>query len=410
MTELRRFTMPSSDETGLIVSTQTYRRSVPGQVPWAVYGLAFFGGVTLASGPPKAGKSTIVSDILRCRETGEPFLGAWPAVRGKTLLVTEESGVAVVHKLNGIYDLDILDRRAALERGMGFEEMLDAVEEWSRWHGDGVVVIDTLSVWASVEDENDASAMTRAVGAVTALAARTGLATVLIHHTRKSGGTAGEAIRGSSAILATVDISAELAYTEAGPQSNRRYLTLQGRIIEPSRHLIEFVPQAAYPHLQTYRLVDHAMAALERDDSRLSVIPSGGATRGELQGLWDVSDMTARRRVSELIRIGRLEAEVIDARGTKRYIPRERDPAQPAPTMVTNAEARAAVVGAPGAPNHPAHNDQRLRGEQGGGQTPQAPIAWPQKPVDGRDYRGQYGELHRAIRSRTAKSFNEDSA
>jgi hypothetical protein len=345
----------------LIVSASEYRRSVPAFVPWVVAGLLYIGGVLLVSGPPKAGKSTLLAELQRSRWTGDPFLGAWSVVPGPVLLVTEESGIAVVMKLLG--DADVLDRRTAIEMGYtAFGDVLLAIREWAHVYPRGVVIIDTLAVWAGLADENDAGAVTQAVAAVTALAAKTGIAIVLLHHTRKGGGQAGEAIRGSSAILATVDVSAELSYTDAGPTSPRRWLEVRGRVMEPSRHLMEFGPTPGRPlSRRHYRLVDPAEAAEERDANLVAAIPPAGATLADLIDRWGVSDKTARRRVADLVASGVLEVDVIDGRGTKRYA----TPDGGHDHGPTNVPVRRWAA-PPKAPLHPGHPGSRPKGDQGG--------------------------------------------
>jgi len=140
------------------------------------------------------------------------------------LLVTEEGGVAVVHKTEGLRQLDVLDRRAALSAGLSFPGVLDVIGTWAVSHTDGLVFIDTLAIWGQIENENDASEAGRVVAQVTALAQATDMAVMLIHHARKSGGDNGEAIRGSGAILATVDIAVE----QLAGVARQRY-TLAGR-------------------------------------------------------------------------------------------------------------------------------------------------------------------------------------
>lgn len=196
---------------GLIVRIDDYRTSVPVAIPWVVAHLAYLGGVSLIAGPPKAGKSTLAAQIQRCRETGERLFGEWDVTTGPTLLVTEEGGIAVVFKTEGMHSLDVLDRRAALRAGLTFAQVLDVVTAWSAEHPGGLVFIDTLAIWAGIVDENDAGQATKAIDAITAVAQAADVAIVLVHHARKGGGDDGEAVRGSGAILATVDIGIELA-------------------------------------------------------------------------------------------------------------------------------------------------------------------------------------------------------
>jgi RecA-family ATPase len=238
-----------------IVGIEAYRAAVPATVPWVVEPLAYAGGVTLIAGPPKAGKSTLAAQLERCRETGLPLFGRWPVTIGPTLLVTEEGGVAVVRKTDGLRDLDVLDRRAAGERS--WEDVLGLIREWCEAHPAALVVIDTLAVWAGITDENDAAQVTAAIAPIMLLAQETNASIVLVHHTRKGGGDNGEAIRGSSAILATVDVAAELS--RDSPESDDRWLDVQGRVLLPDRHRLAFDRDSG-----TYSLVDRTRLVAPR--------------------------------------------------------------------------------------------------------------------------------------------------
>ena len=299
------------DAPALIVGIDAYRASVPSVVPWAARPLVYYGGVTLVAGPPKGGKSTIVSNLERCRETRELFLGAWHVATGPTLLVTEESGVAVIYKTHGLSKLAVLDRRAAVGARLTFEGVLAVIAEWSTANPRGLVVIDTLAIWAGIEDENDASEATRRVAEVMVLAATTNLAVILVHHTRKGGGEQGEGIRGSSALLATVDIAAELNYV--APGSDRRYLDVRGRVIEPMRFLLDFDRAT-----KRYFLVDTEEATADAAEADLAGIPSDGpgVSRDDLEALWGYDP---RKRTAELIDLGRLRGDKVKVGRTKAW-------------------------------------------------------------------------------------------
>ncbi len=286
-----------------IVNVLAYRASVPAEIPWAIRRIAYLGGVSLIAGPPKVGKSTLVSTLIGCRETGQLFLG-WEVVPGPTLLVTEEGGVAVAYKTEGLSELDILDRRTAVSAGLTFAKVLEVITEWAGQHPGGLAIIDTLSIWAGITDENDAAVVTRAIAAISHVAQACNIAIVLVHHSRKSGGDDGEGIRGSGAILATVDLGIELSRVRPGEDD--RYLDTMGRVILPERFRLSFDRDS-----KSYALADDQdadqLAAIEADLAR---IPSDGPglSRQELQILW-MRD--PRKRSDELLNKGRMRKEYV---------------------------------------------------------------------------------------------------
>jgi AAA domain len=280
----------------LIVNIDTYRASVPATIPWVVAHLAYTGGVSLIAGPPKGGKSTLAAQIQRCRETGEQLFEAWDVATGPTLLVTEEGGVAVVYKTEGLHALDVLDRRAAA--GLTFTQVLAVVSGWGSAHPGGLVFIDTVAIWAGILDENAAGETTKAIAAVTAVAQAASLAIILVHHARKGGGDDGEAIRGSGAILATVDIGIELSRVSSG--SDDRYLDIMGRVGLAERYQLEFDRTT-----MSYTLADQSAARLATIETDLAGIPvdGPGLTRDDLHALWKKDP---RARADHLVNVGRM--------------------------------------------------------------------------------------------------------
>lgn len=297
--------------TPLIVNIDDYRAAVPSEIPWRCRPIAYSGGVTLIAGPPKAGKSTLAAQLQRCCETGDAFLGAWPVLLSPVLLVTEEGGVAVVHKTTDMHQLDVLDRRSAVMAGLRFEQVLERITGWAQGHPGGLVFIDTLAIWGEIENENDASEAGKAVALVTALAQQTDMAVLLVHHARKSGGEHGEAIRGSGAILATVDIAVEHSRVASG--SDDRWLDVQGRVILPERYLLEFDR-----FTMSYSLSNQADARLAEIDADLVGVPADGPgmSRKELGELWG---REPRKRLEQLLNVGRLRQTYVEVGRTRAY-------------------------------------------------------------------------------------------
>lgn len=210
-----------------------------------------------------------------------------------------------------MHQLDVLDRRSAVMAGLRFEQVLERITGWAQGHPGGLVFIDTLAIWGEIENENDASEAGKAVALVTALAQQTDMAVLLVHHARKSGGEHGEAIRGSGAILATVDIAVEHSRVASG--SDDRWLDVQGRVILPERYLLEFDR-----FTMSYSLSNQADARLAEIDADLVGVPADGPgmSRKELGELWG---REPRKRLEQLLNVGRLRQTYVEVGRTRAY-------------------------------------------------------------------------------------------
>lgn len=277
----------AGDHLDLIVTIDAYRATVPTSILWIAEPFVYAGGVTLLSGPPKGGKSTLVAQLQRARETRDDVFLGDHVVPGPVLLLTEESGVAVTYKADGLTKLYVLDRRTVVQAELSWSDILGLVQRWcdARAEEDELhpplVIVDTLAVWAGIKDENDASEATQALAAVMVLAANTGAGVIVVHHSRKGGGKDGEAIRGSSAILATPDVAAELSVASEG--SDDRWLDLRGRVIHPTRLRLAFDRDT-----NAYSLVDQAVIHRSELTKAVSKVPADGPglSRTELRELW----------------------------------------------------------------------------------------------------------------------------
>lgn len=226
-------------DSGALVSTmEEYSDDTDTNVSWLAEGLAYFGGVSLLAGSPKAGKSTLLADLVRASNAASSMAGHWAAERCPVLLLTEEVGIAVVYKFRGM-KMDVLDNATAALNKLSWHDSLNLARMWAAKHPRSLVIIDTLAVWARVRDENDASEMTRAIIDVKNAFADQDVAVILVHHARKGGGANGEGIRGSSAIAASVDLLLEFHYATDNT-SDDRILSRSGRVIFPERDLLTF--------------------------------------------------------------------------------------------------------------------------------------------------------------------------
>jgi len=294
---------PTLDTADVFTPVLDYIANVPDDIPWVAEPFAYFGGVTILAGIWKGGKSTLVSELLRARESAETFLGR-AIDNGPCLLITEEGGIPVKRKVLGMTQLSILDRRAATALKLDFDAVLTQIKAYclSVAPARVVVVIDTFAVWGDIEDENDAVQATAAISKLTTLAQDAHAAIVLVHHVRKDGGSHGRGIRGSSALPSTVDIFAELDYADGGSPTDRT-LKLEGRVIMPMTLRLTFDTDTMH-----YGVVNEADAAQTEADIWTNGFPitGDGLTTADLAGRWELGRMAAQRRAAKLIKLGRM--------------------------------------------------------------------------------------------------------
>ena len=297
-------------------------------IPWVVPDMVFYGGVTMVSGSPKSGKSTLVADLVRAREQRDEWLGRRVA-GGTTILATEEGGFPVVSRWKASGDLIVMQHHvAAAHYRLDVPEPLPGVtpESFVDWverqlteaiedsEGKVLVIIDTLAVWSGIDDENDSMETTKAVIRWTNLASRTGAAIILVHHSRKGGGQYGESIRGSTAILATVAMSMELSHIS--PDSDDRRLDVRGRLTFGERVRLSFDRDTG-----RYSIATEAEASEDRSELRgwlkelePAVYTSSGVTATEAASMW------GKVRNSAIARLGAMEAAGLLRKGEPRMV------------------------------------------------------------------------------------------
>lgn len=110
------------------------------------------------------------------------------------------------------------------EPGRKWVHILAKIKEFAGTWQNSLIIIDTLSRHWGIEDENNNAMVESVLNPLIAIVRQTGCALVLIHHTRKSGGSGGVASRGGSALVGAVDIILELGRVERGDRTNRRRL------------------------------------------------------------------------------------------------------------------------------------------------------------------------------------------
>lgn len=196
-------------------------------------GLLPIPSLSIVFGGPGSLKSMILLDMAACIATGKPWLESMPGggVRPGITLHTIQAKVLWIDFDNGVLSSD--ERFEAIGRGhelqpdatMDYVSMpdpwLDASDrsiivdliEYINHFKYELVIIDNLGLVSGDVEENSGD-MTKVMGHLRGLSERTNSAVIVVHHQRKTNGSAaagdipkGETLRGHSSINAALDLA-----------------------------------------------------------------------------------------------------------------------------------------------------------------------------------------------------------
>jgi len=232
------------------VSTARLRLEVAGEadLAWIWHGFLLSGNLTLMSAAPKAGKTTLMFDVL------ESILASRPLLNFRTrvvdiLYVTEEASVTIINRIDemasSILSLNPRLNWKTRKPGLTWEQTAGDIAQFVGTHPDSLVVIDTMGFWMQIQDENDASQVRAALQPLVDMARTEGVAVLLIHHNKKTGGKFGEGVRGSTAFAGNVDIILELV------RDNRGIADEEEQRLNPKRMLYSLSRYGETPELLT---------------------------------------------------------------------------------------------------------------------------------------------------------------
>lgn len=177
---------------------------LPTEPDWLWQGFLAPGSLTMLAGHPFAGKSMLVSGLLRALEMGERFLGR-KTKSASALLVTEEDQASLRERAGrfGLFGIqsEYLDRSSSV--GRDWSALIAGATERAIESQHRLLVIDTFPGLAGLgdEQENDAGAITSRLQPLQVAAGR-GLAVLFLHHMNNANQP-----RGSKAFRGVVDTS-----------------------------------------------------------------------------------------------------------------------------------------------------------------------------------------------------------
>jgi DNA-binding Lrp family transcriptional regulator len=277
--------------------------------PWLVPGYVSLGALTLWSGWPKVGKSTLLFALISALQEGTPFLGL-ETKRSGVLLLTEERRGTLASKvdrwnLNGsVYHLR---RQEAL--GESWAGVVHSATACCHENSLEVLIVDTFSEWARIQQENDAGEVLSAIGALQE-AAGMNLAVQIAAHQRKSPGQYGQAVRGSNALTGAVDIVIELERSHTLRDKNMRVLRAVSRFDETPEDLVVALTEDGY---EVRGDSEHAQADEDRRRIFQAIQETGSASTKDLAELVGLPNATVNRHAAALF-----EAEQIGRTGSGR--------------------------------------------------------------------------------------------
>ncbi len=215
---------------------------------WLVDGYVARGVVTMIGGFGKAGKSTFCMHLGLAVAQGLPFLGR-PTRQTRVLFVNLERAERLTRwKLRTICG-DAGDPNFLVVSGTREEltpaVLLRIVQDYDI----GLVILDSLSKWWTVEEENAAVETDRGVDPAMRLARNTNSAVLVIHHTRQSGRKPGESVlaqlRGSTAVANTIDIG--IIFSKVKDDTQLRKLEAESVYDEtPREHYVNLGDDGTY--------------------------------------------------------------------------------------------------------------------------------------------------------------------
>lgn len=213
---------------------------------WLVAGLVLKGHMTMLSADPKCGKSTLLNQMYKplTDVDGGEFLGI-NVIGNKKIMVISEDNKRIAKRRHDQWNFNLENFHEANNpwdagsigvnkwRGI-WEDLLKG--DLTKHKPYDLVVIDTMSTFAPLRNENDADSVRAVLLPLKKLCA-SGVAVVIVHHSTKR---AGVGARGSGVWTSIPDIIAELKYVTKKMDGNsvkqedspQRKLSVKGKEAE----------------------------------------------------------------------------------------------------------------------------------------------------------------------------------
>lgn len=269
-------------------------------IHWIWKGYLARGNMTVLAAPPKAGKSTLLFHLLKHFKDGGEFLGL--EVRPSRVLLFTEESPSLMEERKSFLGEDLPLHCVFLQPGLSWSKIM-AYSKLKHREGFDLVVLDTVSRFWPVQNEGDAVQVLQAMNPFLSICRQEGFALLVVHHTRKTGGAGGNAMRGSNALLGSADIGLEFNRVTPWDRGTRRRIDSLSRYGSTPDSLIINMTEAGY------QLAEEG-AGLERT-VMFVITTEGSVTAEEMAETQNVSLRSAQRTLAEMVARG-----ILDRTGT----------------------------------------------------------------------------------------------
>ncbi len=278
-------------------------------VEWIWDGYLAKGHQTLLSALWKAGKTTLITNFLKCLQD-ERELAGQNTHKSNVLIISEESdSIWARRREENEITLPVWILSRPIRQKLGYKEWIALLEQMAKFckeHDIDLFIIDTLSGFWPVDNENDAAKVSEALLPLNYLLEQN-IAILLVHHFRKSGGDEGTASRGSGQLGAAVDIMVEFSrLNSSDPNGTQRVLRSYSRFEETPKEVVIDYVDGGYETKGTRAEVTK-LEKLELVLNALEDYPDG-VTASELYEKWNISEYndrpskrTLQRHLSDLV-------------------------------------------------------------------------------------------------------------
>ena len=312
--EISILSAPLREEVGqkriLTFKTGLELATAPDQeVLWIAQGLVAKGAITELGAKVKAGKTTLIMEMVRAVLDGGVFLDQ-PTSKTSVVYLTEQPSVSfrkAMERARLLGREDFVSLLFSETRGLDWPQVAAEAVAKCKQIAAGLIVVDTLSQFAGLtgDRENNSGDALQAMQPLQQ-AAGEGIGVVLVRHERKSGGDVGDSGRGSSAFAGAVDIVLSLRKPEGNSGKNRRVIQSLSRFSETPNDLVIELTDAGYVALGERR----ETTLKDAKDSVFRAAPQVEAEAADLQALalaGDLKRQTAQRAIEDLVRDGMLK-------------------------------------------------------------------------------------------------------